>query len=63
MLRHSGATIPSGPLPGKTPGNASVFGLRTTLKVLERRTDEHRGGHAGDALVIASPMMWCTESF
>jgi len=32
MLRHSGATIPSGPLPGKTLGNASVFGLRTTLK-------------------------------
>jgi len=27
-----GSTMPSGPLPGKTLGNASVFGLRTTLK-------------------------------
>lgn len=27
-----GATMPSGPLPGKALGNASVFGLRTTLK-------------------------------
>jgi porin len=27
-----GAALPAGPLAGKSPKNASVFGLRTTLK-------------------------------